>query len=59
MYSRINWRAHGKAMNAMIKQCVHFTKKIPHKCLPTLERLNKFDSGSRRACPGCLVGIET
>ena len=53
---RINWRAHGKAMKAMIKRRTHLTKLV-HECLPTLERLNKFDSGNRK-CPGCLVHPE-
>jgi hypothetical protein len=53
----INWSAHGKALKAMIKKQIHLTKVI-HECLPTMERLNKFDSG-KQMCPGCGVCRET
>lgn len=53
----INWGAHGKALKAMIKKRIHLTKLI-HECLPTMERLNKFDSGKRK-CPGCGECRET
>lgn len=55
--STINWKAHGKALKAMIKKRIHITKLV-HECLPTMERLNKFD-GSKKMCPGCAVCVET
>lgn len=56
--SNINlWKAHGKAKKATIKKQIHITKLV-HGCLPTLERLKKFDSG-QRTCPGCEVCVET
>jgi hypothetical protein len=41
----------------MIKKRIHITKLV-HECLPTMERLNKFDGG-KRLCPGCSVSQET
>lgn len=52
----INWKAHGKAMRQSIKQRVHIIKMV-HECLPTLGRLNRFDSG-KRPCPCCSIITE-
>jgi hypothetical protein len=55
--SIINWKAHGKALNGMSAQRVHFTKLV-HDILPTYHRLNQLTKGERK-CPACQRADET
>ena len=54
---RVNWKAHGAAINRTGISKTHITKLV-HDILPTNDRVHKFNQIRPEKCPYCQVSVE-